>query len=97
MKIHILIDHDVDSKSENYLTVFQTKKELINGYIKLLFKYYPRHYHLTVKELQFSTDEADKEMFKAFKKESYDESLIDLEEYFNKYDCSWSYHVKFFE
>ena len=94
MKIHILIDRDVDPKSEHYLTVFQTKKELIDGYVNLLFKHYFKHYHLTVKELQHSTDEADTEMFQAFKAESYDESKIDLEKYFDRYDEGWSYLVK---
>ena len=97
MKIHILIDHDVSDASEDYLNVFATKKDLINRYIKLLFEKYPRHFKSTLENLQTKGDlnSSEREMLQIFLGMiTFDESKIDLKEYFDEYDCGSSYVVK---
>lgn len=94
MKLHILIDRDEDLDSEGYLTVFQSKEGLINCYIKFLKEYYFKHYNRTKEILRDSLHESDVEMLKASRKESYDKDLIDLNEYFKKYDSNCFYVVK---
>ena len=88
MKIHILFD------GAGLIKVFVTKKKLIKYYVEYLSENYPEHFHKTHQKLQICFTDADTEMFKAFAGRSFDASLIDLKEYFDKHDGDSSYVVQ---
>lgn len=86
MKVYILFDHTRDE-----ITLFRSKRGLIQKYILDLKKDYNEHFNDVLNKLKNNEtsldDDSKTELIRAFEGNPYDVNLIDLFEYFQSHDC----------
>lgn len=95
MEVHIIIDHG--RSGQKFLRTYSNMEKLFNDYLDDMKKYYLDHYTETItkfKNLE-NPDESETEILRAFENKPYDAELIDLEKYFDEYDCDCQYYLRY--
>lgn len=95
MEVHIIIDNS--RGGQKYLRTYSNKKKLFDEYLIDLKKDYLYQYTEIITKLKDIEilEESETEILRAFESKSYDVNIINLEKYFDDYDCDCYYYLRY--